>query len=734
MRSFPLLRVTRQCLFLGLTFPLFPQTAVPTYHNDNARSGLNSTEILLSPPNVQAGQFGKRFEYPVDGVIYAQPLYVPRVMINGKLHNVVFVATAHDSVYAFDADDPVTNPDPLWQTSFLDANSGVTTVPEADVNCPVISPELGIVGTPAIDTAAGTMYVIAETKEAGPSYVFRLHAIDIASGDERPNSPVVISATGFEPTLYKHRGALLVANGLVYSEWSSHCDHGSYHGFLMAHDGTTLNPVAVFNATPNGESAAFWNAGAGPAADANGNVFAVSANGDFDASVGNYGDSVIRLQPQDLTIADFFTPYDQEILADNDLDLGSSGSLLLPDQAGNASHPHLLVTAGKEGRIYLLDRDQLGGAQISADLAALASDNVLGHSTFGMAAWFNGQLYIASEFSPLRSYALADATLSATPSAQTLAVIGELGATPSISSNGTASGIVWTNVSNAQNGLQAYDATTLDQLFDSSATDNSTGGYSEFMVPTVGNSHVYLGTRSGLSVFGETSLGTPLVAGVVNAASFTGPAVAPGSLVSIFGSQLSLISAGVTTLPLPISFADVEVLVNGFPAPLLYVSAGQINAQIPAGIPAGQVSLVVRNAGAVSAPFALTVQPSAPGLFQFQEAAFAVNANGSINGSANPAPAGSYISVYLTGSAALQATAVDGEPADVNGAYPGTNNVQATVGGVPASVQYAGPAPNYVGLIQMNLQVPALPAGTYPVAISVDGASANQANVYISSE
>src|SRR5690242_7708115 len=308
-------------------FSVAAQTGVVTYHNDNARTGQYLSEILLAPANVKPGSFGKRFYLPVDGAVYAQPLYLPRVKIAGKgLRNVLFVATTHDSLYAFDADDNSgANAQPLWQVSFIDPAHGIGPVPAGDVGCQVIWPELGVVGTPVIDAAAGTIYAIAETKQPQNTYVFRLHAIDVTSGAERPGSPVVIQPPGFVPLAHKQRTALLLSKGVVYSSWGSNCDLGNYHGWVLAHDARTLKPAGVFNASPDGNASSFWNAGAGPAADAAGNIYVVSANGDFTAGAGgrDYGDSVLKLAPAPkIAVTDFFTPFNQDTLNLLDVDLG----------------------------------------------------------------------------------------------------------------------------------------------------------------------------------------------------------------------------------------------------------------------------------------------------------------------------------------------------------------------------------------------------------------------------
>jgi uncharacterized protein (TIGR03437 family) len=439
-------------------------------------------------------------------------------------------------------------------------------------------------------------------------------------------------------------------------------------------------------------------------------------------------------------VSDSFTPYDQLILADNDLDLGSSGAVLLPDSAGSAAHPHTLAVAGKEGRLYLLDRDHLGGTQISSDVDALASAPVLQHATFGSAAWFNGQIYVASELSPIRSFAISGAALNTTPAAESSEVLPSLGAVPSISANGAASGLVWINNYDGQAELQCFDAGTLNKLYDNAdVTADQAGPWEEFNVPTVANSKVYLGTGTNLSVYGELNAVTPVVAGVVNAASYAGSAVSPGSLVSIFGSQLSFLTGATGGLPLPIAFADVVVTVNGLPAPLLYVSPSQINAQIPSGAGTGTAQMIITVAGAASAAFPFNVHPSAPGVFEVSSGqsttgAAALNQDGMLNAAGNPAPAGSVISVYLTGATALESLAIDGEAAPVNGPYPGKAVVAATVGSAVAAVQYAGPAPGFVGLIQVNLQVPAVPAGSYPLVISVDDVPSNTTQIFVQSQ
>ncbi len=710
------------------------QTSVTTYHNDNARTGQYLTETLLSPANVQAGRFGKRFSYPVDGEIYAQPLYVSRVNIAGKgLHDVVFVATAHDSIYAFDADDAAgADAEPLWKVNFLDEANGITSVPAADVNCSAISPELGITGTPVIDASTGALYAIAETREPGPAYVYRLHALDIASGAERSGSPVVIQAPGLVPLTHKQRGALLLSNGTVYSAWSSHCDNGEYHGFVLGNDAITLSQTGVFDATPQGNGASFWNAGGGAAADAEGNLFVVSANGDFNADGGgaNYGDSVIKVSASGLAPADYFTPFNQAYLDDLDLDVGSSEAVLLPDSAGSAAHPHLLVTAGKEGRLYLLDRDHLGHAQYLEDSGALASVPLFPESVLGSAAWFAGMVFVAAQNEPLETFAVSDATLNGSAIAKSPKLTGALGAVPAISADGEQNGIAWMVTSDA--ALSAFDARTLRQLYDSSDQPaDALGSFIEFAVPTIANGKVYVGGDASLVAYGALPASTPLISAAANAASYAQQAIAPGSLATLFGTNLSLTTASAQTVPLPLSLNDVAVTFNGIPAPLLYVSPTQINTQVPAAVPAGTAQVVVRVAGAYSTAFPMQVQAAAPGIFVVGGFAAALNQDGSVNDAAQPASPGSIVSVYLTGDAAWDSNVLDGDPASGQPAVSHPPALLVTVKGQAAAVTYAGPAPGYAGLIQINCKIPALPTGTYPLTVTIDGQASNAASISV---
>ena len=396
-------------------------------------------------------------------------------------------------------------------------------------------PELGIIGTPVIDPVSGTIYLIAHTKENGNQFVYRLHSLDVTNGAERSGSPVEIQASGFVPLAHKQRAALLLSGGVIYSPWGGHCDKGTYHGYIMAHDAVVAEAAWCFQ-LPRLPIAArlFGMRGAGPAADAKGNIFAVSANGDPDGNMAaaKFDESVLRLTPApQLSVADLFTPFNRVDLDDADQDLGSSGALLLPDDVGNAAHPHLLFVSGKEGRMYLLDRDALGGAQVNNDSAALASLPVLGsHQTFGMSAYFNGSIYISPKKSQMLAFKVGGASLAASPWAQTTDTIGYPGATPSITSNGVKNGIVWIVTSDDDGKLVAYDASNLNKLYDSesqTAADQLPSN-TEFSLATIVDGKVYAGGTAGIAIYGELAPAAPVIAAVTNAASFAADAISTG--------------------------------------------------------------------------------------------------------------------------------------------------------------------------------------------------------------
>jgi hypothetical protein len=515
-------------LSLAVTFEMAfvqAQTSVTTQHNDNSRTGQNLNETTLTLSNVNSTQFGKLFSQKLDGYVYAQPLYVPNVSIPGQgTHNVVYVVTEHDSVYAFDGDSSVAR---LWHVSFINPQRGITTVSSNDAGCGDLVPEIGITGTPVIDTASGTLYVVSNTKQNG-KFFQQLHALDITTGAEKFGGPILINAkvkgTGdgtqngyvhFDPLRNNQRPGLLLQNGSVYISWASHCDIGPYHGWIISYNAQTLKQNGVWNATPNAGLGGFWSGGAGIAADSSSNLYVASGNAMFDVNTGgrDYGDSIIRLSPANnnrFPVADYFTPYDQGNLYDGDVDLGSGGVLLLPDQTG--AHPHLLIESGKEGTIYLVDRDNMGHYNPNNNSQIVQSLNTIIGGVWGMPAWWNNNVYFGGSYDAVKAFSFNPTTgfLSTTWVSETGTSYSYPGPTPSISANGNSNAIVWTlqtdgSGSNGSAILHAYDATDLDtELYNStqnSSRDNP-GGAVKFTLPTIANGKVYVPAVQQLSVYG----------------------------------------------------------------------------------------------------------------------------------------------------------------------------------------------------------------------------------------
>jgi hypothetical protein len=510
-------------------FPASPApTQVLTAQYDNARTGANRSETILTPANVNAAQFGKLFTLKVDGDVYAQPLYLPDIEIPGKgKHNVLFVATENDSVYAFDADGPSTAP--LWHASLANSSDGARPLSEQDVHCFFITPYVGITSTPVIDRNTGTLYVLARTKESkgllkADEYKQRLHALAITTGAEKFGGPVEIKASvkgsgaghsgaqvSFDPQTENPRAALLLANGLVYLAWGSSCDEGPYHGWLMAYDAHTLAQKAVFNTSPDASDSAIWQGDAGPAADKDGNVFVVTGNGEFDAATNgrDFGDTVLKLgsDGQRLTLLDYFTPSNQAQLNERDNDLGSSGPVLLPDQLG--PHPHLLVTAGKEGKIYLIDRDRMGKYQPGDDPHAVQTISA-SHGAFGAMAYWNQNVFFIGSETRLQDFAVGHGQLKLKAAGPTKFL--DSGATPTVSANGSKDGIVWAASSKNWDEpagrpavLYAYDAADVSrQLYttEQNSQRDRAGVALRFAIPTVVNGKVYVGAKGVVNIYG----------------------------------------------------------------------------------------------------------------------------------------------------------------------------------------------------------------------------------------
>ncbi len=500
-------------------------TDVLTYKYDVARTGQNITETTLTVANVNSGSFGKQRFLATDGKVDAQPLYLAKLTLQGAVHDVLFVATENDSVYAFDANSGAV----LWQKSVLPAGETVSDLPP--YLCDQVVPVIGITATPVIDRGAGpngTIYLVAMSKATSTStYHQRLHALDVTTGAELLNGPVDIAATylvlggttTFDPAQYQERAALLLSKGVLYTSWTSHCDVAPYSGWIIGFSQQTLARTTVLNVAPNsgGSGPAIWMAGGGPAADADGNVYLLTANGAFETALDangfpnqqDYGNSFLRLSTTGgaLAVADYFTMYDviNEVSADQDL--GSGGVLLLPDatDAGGTVR-HLAVGAGKDGVMYVVERGSMGKFHGSSNDNYQSLAGALGSGVWSTPAYFNGRVYYGPINGELRSFTISQALFSATPSSMSSHTFSFPGTAPSVSANGTNAGIVWAHESTDPAVLHAYDALDLShELYNSSQAANARdqfGPGGKFITPVVADGKVFVGTPSGVAVFG----------------------------------------------------------------------------------------------------------------------------------------------------------------------------------------------------------------------------------------
>lgn len=501
-------------------------SVVATYHNDNARTGQNLNETILTASNVNASAFGKLFVIPVDGKVDAQPLYLPSANISGQgTHNLLFVATEHGSVYGLDADTGAR----LWQISTLAAGE----MPSDDHGCGQVTPEIGVTSTPVIDAKAGahgTIYVVGMSKDSGGSYHQRLHALDVTTGAEEFGGPKEIQAsypgTGdnssggivlFDPGQQLERPGLLLLNGVVYTSWGSHCDTRPYTGWIIGYDQTTLSQLAVLNVTPNGNEGSFWMSGTAPAVDANGNIFVLDANGTFDTrlnaqgfpSQGDFGNAFLKIATtnKQLTVTDYFEVFNQSAENSTDADLGSGGALVLPDFTDNSGLTrHLALGAGKDSNIYVVDRDSMGKFNPNANNVYQEIQGIFPNGVFSMPAFFNNTVYYGAVGDSIRAFGISNAQLATTSSSLTTNAFPYPGATPSVSANGTRNGIVWAVENSNPAVLHAYDAGNLaTELYNSNQASNGRdqfGAGNKFITPTVINGKVYVGTTAGVGVFG----------------------------------------------------------------------------------------------------------------------------------------------------------------------------------------------------------------------------------------
>jgi hypothetical protein len=516
---------------IALSVSLFFYAAAPqaraqdvlTFHNNTFRTGLNSTEKILTTANVNSTSFGRLFTIPVDGKVDAQPLYLSAVTVAGVKHNLLIVATEHDSVYAFDADSGAS----IWHMSAL--QSGETTSDSR--GCNQVTPEIGISSTPVVNRPAGSngvIYTVSMSKDSSNNYHHRLHALDAATGHELNQGPVDIqakfpgsgdNASGgfviFDPAQYKERSGLLLLNNTVYLAWASHCDIRPYTGWIMSYNATNLKQMNVLNVTPNGNQGAIWGSGAGLAADGAGNLYVLDGNGVFDTTMnsggfpssGDYGNSFIKLSTKTgLAVADYFEMFNQQSENDSDVDLGSGGAIVLPTLKDAAGKSWLLaVGAGKDSNLYVVNRNAMGKFNTSTNKVYQELPGVLPGGLWSMPAFVGGRLYFTPMNSPMLAFQFKNAQLLPSAVAQTSNSFGYPGATPSISSNGNANPIVWAAENVDPAVLHAYDAKNLHELYNSNQAANGRdhfGTGNKFITPTIANGKVYVGTVNGVGVFG----------------------------------------------------------------------------------------------------------------------------------------------------------------------------------------------------------------------------------------
>jgi len=476
-------------------------TGVFTYHNDLSRDGVNSQEYALNTTNVNSTTFGKVFGCAIDAAAYAQPLWVASVQnIGGGTHNVLIAASQHDTVYAFDADASPCHT--KWSKSLL--ASGETWGTSGDVGSTDITPDIGIVGTPVIDPSTSTLYVVSKSK-LGSTFHQRLHALNLADGSEKFSGPKEITFTSgnltFNPLTQNDRAGLALVNGVVYIAYASHGDNPTYYGWVVGYNASTLAQVSLFNDDPTGSFGGIWMSGGAPAADSTNNLYVITGNGVFNGTT-EFGDSFLRLATSSgISVSSFFSPSNQSNLNATDGDLGAGGAAILVDLPTGPNN-HLLIGGGKDGNLYLLNRDNLGGN--TSNNSGAVQVLPLGKSIFSTAAFWQNTMYIGPVQSPLRAYTLnpAGPSFGTTPSSQGSVAFGFPGATPSISAQGTSNGIVWAIENNNKAVLHAYDATNLaTELWNSGGT---AGLPVKFTVPTIANGKVYIGTATEISVFGLT--------------------------------------------------------------------------------------------------------------------------------------------------------------------------------------------------------------------------------------
>jgi uncharacterized protein (TIGR03437 family) len=706
---------------------------VLTANYGNQRLSANLSETTLTPKSLTPSGFGKLGAFPVDGQIFAQPLYVSGVSIPGVgTRNIVYVVTMHESVYAIDADNP-TSTTPLWHVSLG------TSVLASVANYPDFTFEAGILGTPVIDTVRGVMYLVAETYE-NSNVVFRLHALSLTTGQESLQGPTIIQATVpgtgtestngqviFDPNQHLQRTGLLLLNGVVYIGFGSHGDDSPYHGWIMAYDaGNIQSQLYLFNSTPNTDGGGIWQSGRGLMADTQGNIYVVVGNGSYDG-VTEFGESFVKLSPQ-LKVLDWYTPENWQTLSLSDYDLGSTGATYVPGV-------NLIITGNKYGTIYVADPESMGHLATVTDspqnLQAVRWGGIFTYALFP--ATSGSIVYVLEQGSVLRAFQMSNGVFETTPFAETTTTFDMPQPYDgiAISSNGgdPSTGVIWMTAGDYSEApvpasLHAFDPMTLQELWNSDTVPSRDylGLFAKFAVPTVANGKVFVPTFSNqLAIYGllpataSAAVPSPLLSSVVNAASYASGTVSPGELVTIFGQEMgppSLIQGvfdGSNSLFHYLS--GVQVFFNDVSSPLVYVWDKQVSAIVPYAVQGPSVQVSILGGSEWSNQLTVNLAKTTPGIFSVDGSGMgqvvAANQDGSLNSSSAPALKGSVITLYATGAGALNPVPMDGSLTTGTPALTALP-MTAQIDGQDAPVQYAGAAPGIVsGVVQVNIAVPA---------------------------
>ena len=740
---------------LVLNFSASTQTVsqhnVTTANYNTQRTNSNSNETLLTPQNLAKATFGRLGVLGVDGQIYAQPLYVEAVSIPGKgVHNVVYVATMHNSIYAFDADSLSSTP--LWQVNLGVPAPSSLLYPDS----PDIEPEVGILSTPVIDVARGVLYAVAETYETG-AFLFRLHALSLANGEEMLQGPVLVHANvpgngdgsidgniALDPIQHLQRPGLALSDGKVFIGFGSHADSPPFHGWMVVYSAFNLQTqMASWNSTGEGGSGAIWQAGRAPAVDANGSLFVSTGNGDYDG-VANFGESFIKLSGS-LSVEDWFTPDDWQTLSNGDYDLGSSGVALVPGT-------DLVLGGDKYGSIYSIHTSAMGRLSSASGPAVQSFQAVRWGGIFNFAVFQdsdrNVRLYVVEQGNGVREFKmLAGGPFNTTPTAvsNSQVDIPYVGIAVSSNAGNADSAVVWVttgdhSVTPATGTLHAFDAQRLTELWNSDMVfgRDTLGAFAKFVAPTVANGRVFVPTFSNqLVVYGQLSASppsaAPSIAAVTNGATFRGDQFAPGEVVGIFGSRLgpsTLIAGQLTaTGTLADQVDGYRVFFNGVAAPLLYISSTQMGTIVPWSVSGTTANVQVSDGQQTSSAITVSLSPSAPGIFTADGSgvgqAAALNQDSSINSPHNPAAPGSVVVLYATGGGLMTLPMQDGQIAPLSPLPQLRLPATVVIDNQPATVLYAGAAPGLIaGVLQINAVIPQGTAAgkSVPVALQIGDA------------